>query len=92
LLLAAVPARAAAQNTDIFPPASIKKTIAAVRIDTDLRVDGVLDEPEWQLTKASPRFTQVEPHQGAPTDFETDVRVLYNRQFLYIGIFAREPL
>ena len=57
-LLVVIPTSAASQNTDIFAPDSIKKTIAAVRIETQLRVDGVLDEPEWQLTKASPRFTQ----------------------------------
>ena len=90
-LLFAIPTSAASQSAEIFSPDPIKKTIAAVRIETLLRVDGVLDEPEWQLTKASPRFTQIEPHQGAPTDFETTVRVLYNKEFLYVGVFARDP-
>lgn len=90
LLLIAIPTTAIAQNADVFAPDSIKKTIAAVRIETQLRIDGVLNEPEWNLAKASPHFTQVEPHQGAPSSFETTVRVLYNKQFLYIGIFSQD--
>lgn len=90
-LLVAIPTSAAAQTTDIFRPATVPKTIQAVRIETQLRVDGVLDESEWQLAKASPRFTQVEPQQGAPATFETVVRVLYNGEFLYVGVFSRDP-
>lgn len=92
LLLLAMPANAASQNADIFAPDPIKKTIQAVRIETQLRIDGVLNEPEWNLAKPSPHFTQVEPHQGAPSSFETTIRVLYNREFLYIGIYAQDPL
>ena len=92
LLLIAFPTRVAAQSADVFPPDSVKQTIAAVRIDTPLRIDGVLNEPEWNRAPASPHFTQVEPHQGAPSSFATAIRVLYNRQFLYIGVFAQDPL
>jgi len=90
-LLFAVPAIAASQSADVFAPNSVKKTIEAVRIESDLRIDGVLNEPEWKLAKASPHFTQVEPHQGAPSDFETTIKVLYNRQFLYLGVYAQDP-
>lgn len=90
-LLIAVPAIAASQRADVFAPDSVKRTIEAVRIETQLRIDGVLNEPEWSLTKPSPHFTQVEPQQGAPSNFETVLRVLYNRQFLYVGIFSQDP-
>lgn len=90
-VLFAIPAIAASQNTDVFPPDSVKKTIQAVRIETQLHIDGVLNEPEWKLTQASPHFTQVEPNQGAPSSFATVVRVLYNQQFLYVGIFSQDP-
>jgi hypothetical protein len=89
-LLVAIPAIVASQSADVFAPDSVKRTITAVRIETQLRIDGVLNEPEWNLAKSSPRFTQVEPHQGAPSSFETTVRVLYNKQFLYVGIFSQD--
>lgn len=80
------------QNNDIFKPDSIKKEIEAVQITTSLHIDGLLNEPEWNLAKASPRFIQVEPYQGAPPNHATEVRVLYNRQYLYFGIFAHDSV
>jgi hypothetical protein len=90
-LLLTVPAGVASAQADVFPPDPVKKTITAVMITTPLRVDGVLDEPEWRLAAASPRFTQVEPQQGAPSNFATSVRVLYNAQYLYVGVFSQDP-
>jgi hypothetical protein len=81
-----------AQNAGSFKPDSIKKEIEAVPISSSLHIDGFLQESEWKLAKPSPRFTQVEPYQGKAPRFETDVKVLFNRQYLYLGIFARDSL
>ena len=51
-----------------------------------------IDEPEWELAAASPHFTQVDPEQGKPALFDTEVKVLFNRQYLYVGFFASDPL
>ena len=80
------------QDAIVFKPDSIRKEITAVQITSSLRIDGLLNEPEWSLAKASPRFTQIEPHQNAAPNFETYIRVLYNRQFLYISVFAQDTL
>jgi hypothetical protein len=80
------------QNADVFQPDSLKKEIDAVQIHTSLQIDGLLNEPEWELAKPSPRFVEIEPVQGNPPGEETDVKVLYNRQYLYIGIFAHDSL
>jgi hypothetical protein len=80
------------QNTEIFKPDSIKKEIDAVQITTALHIDGVMNEPEWKLAKPSPRFIQIEPYQGHPPSEETLVKVLYNKQYLYFGIFAHDSL
>jgi hypothetical protein len=79
-----------AQHTGIFKPDSIKKEIEAFPISSSLHIDGLLQEAEWKLARNSPRFTQVEPYQGEAPRFETDVRVLFNRQYLYLGIFAHD--
>ncbi|MBS1974297.1 MAG: carbohydrate binding family 9 domain-containing protein, partial [Bacteroidetes bacterium] len=81
-----------AQPADIFKPDSVKKEINAVQIHSSLHIDGVLNEPEWQLASPSPRFTQIEPYQGEAPTCETFIKVLYNKQDLYIGIFAKDPL
>ncbi|HEY8659637.1 MAG TPA: DUF5916 domain-containing protein [Hanamia sp.] len=80
------------QNTEIFAPDSVRKEIEAVQISTSLHIDGLLNEKEWKLAKPSPRFIQIEPYQGQPAGEETDVKVLYNRQYLYFGIFAHDSL
>jgi len=81
-----------AQNAEGFKPDSVKKEIEAVRITSSLHIDGVLNDAEWQKAKPSPRFTQIEPLQGSTPHFETEVKALYNKQYLYFGIFARDSL
>lgn len=76
----------------IFQPARKPVTIQATEIQEKLRIDGRLDEADWQRAKPIRGFTQVDPRQGRPATFDTDVRVLFNRQFLYIAAFNRDTL
>ncbi len=81
-----------AQDAVVFKPDSIRKEIIATKITGNLSVNGHLDEADWKNAKPSPRFTQIEPYQGQDPNFETSVKVLYNRQFLYFGIFSRDSM
>lgn len=81
-----------AQDADSFKPDSVRKKMHAVATTSFLRIDGVLKEPEWNLATASPQFIQIEPHQHQKPNFETEVKVLYNRQYLYFGINALDSL
>jgi hypothetical protein len=92
LLLLFFTSRAFAQDSEIFKPDPNRKEITASRISRSLTIDGFMREPEWQLAKPSTRFIQVEPQQGKAPNYETEVRVLYNRQYLYVGIFSRDSL
>jgi hypothetical protein len=83
---------ASAQDVIFFKPDSVKKRINAVQITSFLHIDGVLDEPEWRLTQPSPRFTQIEPYQGKTPSHATDVKVLYNKQYLYFGVFSHDSM
>jgi hypothetical protein len=80
------------QDAGTFKPDSIPKEIFAVPITTSLRIDGIMNEEEWKLALPSPRFIQIEPYQNQPPNFETDVKILYNRKYLYVGVFARDSL
>ena len=84
--------KGSAQDASVFKPDSIRKELMATQIKTNLKVDGILTDFEWKQTKPSPRFIQIEPFQGAAPNFETDVRVLYNKQYLYFGIFSKDSL
>jgi len=92
ILLLFVSSGVLAQDADFFKPDSNRKKIEAVKISGSIRIDGVMDEPEWKLAKPSPHFTQVEPQQGKPSHFETEIKVLYNRTYLYVGVVAHDPL
>ena len=68
------------------------KEIRATKIETRLNIDGILNEPEWALAAASPHFVQIDPEQGKPVHFETKIKVLYNKVYLYVGIIALDTL
>ncbi len=81
-----------AQDAEVFKPDSIKKEIRAKQITTKLKIDGVMNDAEWKKAPSSPQFTQIEPFQGEKPNHHTDVRVLYNQQYLYFGIFSKDSL
>ena len=60
-----------AQGQKIFDPPDKKdkRIIEATQIETNLNVDGKLNEPAWQNAKAYQQFTQVEPLQGNASKF-----------------------
>ncbi len=54
-------------------------------IDEAIKIDGRLDEPEWQDAEMLDSFMQQTPDEGEPASEKTEVRVMYDNQFLYIG-------
>jgi hypothetical protein len=86
---------AAAQDQPIFPPDSVKRVVVATPIrtgppDRQVRIDGRLDEAVWQQATPASRFTMIEPVQRDRANHDTDLRLLYNQQYLYIGAFCRD--
>jgi hypothetical protein len=70
-----------------------KRAITAVRTETPLKVDGLLNDPAWQNALFQGQFTQREPEEGAPASEKTEVGFLYNEKYLYIGVkcYDSEP-
>ncbi len=64
------------------------KTVTAVRVNSPVRIDGVLDEPAWAEAVPATGFTQREPDEGKPATESTEVRVLYDGEALYVGFIA----
>jgi hypothetical protein len=83
---------ATAQDAQIFKPDSIRRKIEAVKIFTNLKIDGLLNDKEWLQAKPFNDYTEIEPHQGAKPKQITETRILFNKQFLYISTFARDSL
>lgn len=57
----------------------------AVRLDSELRIDGILDEPIWDQAPYTDRFIQKEPVEGAPAVNDSRVWILYDDEALYVG-------
>jgi hypothetical protein len=80
------------QDPSVFKPDSIRRKHIATEISSSLKVDGFFREEEWKKASVSNGFTEIEPDQGNVPAFRTDLRVLYNRQYLYFGIYARDSM
>lgn len=51
-------------------------------------IDGRLDEAYWQKAPVLSDFTQQNPDDGQPATEKTEVRILYSRDSLYVGVRA----
>lgn len=64
--------------------------VSIPRIEADVRIDGVLDEPPWAQATRLTEFSQYQPVDGRPAEEQTDVLVWYSPDALWFGIIARD--
>jgi hypothetical protein len=67
-----------------------RKSLAAVRISAPIRMDGVLDEEAWRQVASADHFIQAEPYEGEQATEQTDVKVLYDSENLYVGVYCHD--
>ncbi|MEE8348416.1 MAG: DUF5916 domain-containing protein [Acidobacteriota bacterium] len=65
-----------------------KRSVEVLRIDSEIVIDGEMDEPAWQRAQPAADFIQQEPVMGEPGSEPTEVRLLYDETTLYIGIYC----
>ena len=65
-----------------------EKEIRVRLIEGGIVIDGELDEPEWDLAEPITDFLQHEPQTGEPATELTEVRILYDPQNLYLGVYC----
>jgi hypothetical protein len=99
---AAIPAagrtESAAGAVGPTPPATLinyetihlEKRIIAVRAAGAITLDGALDEAAWSQAPIANGFIQNDPREGSAATYDTDVRVLYDDDALYFGVFAHD--
>ena len=70
---------------------TVIKTISALPIpDGNLRIDGILDDEAWQRVRFVSDFVQRDPDEGAEATEQTEFSVLYDDEYLYVGIMAHD--
>src|SRR5690348_4775666 len=61
------------------------------RLESEVHIDGVLDEPVWAHAVRLTGFSEFSPKDGLPAEDSTDVLVWYSASAIYFGIRAFEP-
>ena len=78
-----------AQSAPIdYETARRDRHLPAKRAEGLIVLDGVLDEGSWVAAPVAKGFIQNDPREGQPATFDTEVRLLYDDDALYIGVFA----
>ena len=74
-----------------YETAPLERRLLAERCLGGIVVDGSLGEADWQSAPVATNFIQSEPREGAPATYDTEVRTLYNDDYLYFGVVAYDP-
>lgn len=70
--------------------AQTRRSVQAIPVQGTVEVDGEFHEPEWKSAPLATDFIQAEPLEGQPSTERTEVRLLYDRQTLYVGVTCYE--
>jgi hypothetical protein len=90
--VACVPSLAAAQSNGSinYDTARHERKLPATRATSAITLDGRLDEAAWSTASIAKDFIQNDPREGEPATFDTEVRMVYDDDALYIGVFAQD--
>lgn len=91
VLLLLPPVDASASTGQDLDAIRAGKRVTAVRITQPIRVDGVLDEPEWERATPTSDFYQQQPAEFELASRRTEVRFLYDEDTLYVGAILYDP-
>ncbi len=88
----ALPDLAAQEKID-FATAHLSRKMTALAVENGrITVDGILDEPEWARAEPATDFIQRLPALGRPATERTEVRILYDRDNIYVGAHCYDSL
>jgi hypothetical protein len=81
----------------VFLPALVAAqagpTVTIPRLEGEIVIDGVLDEPPWEQAARLTDFHQYQPVDGRPAEERTEVRAFYTPSAILFAVLAydREP-
>lgn len=64
------------------------KEVNALKTESAIKVDGLLDEPEWAEAPEAGDFIQLQPEKGKPSSERTVVRILFDDHYVYFGFWC----
>jgi len=72
----------------VLKGASEPNVINAVKITRPLDLNGRMDDDIWKQAPAISNFTQRELNEGVPATERTEVRIVYDDESLYVGVWC----
>jgi hypothetical protein len=72
------------------PTDSTRRRLVARRATGVMRLDGHLTEDDWRSAPVARDFMQVRPDYVPGSAFQSEVRILYDDEHLYVGAFNRD--
>ena len=63
-----------------------QKTFSGKRTDHAITLDGMLLEVAWDEAETATDFIINYPNPGIPSPYKSEVRFLYDDQYIYIGV------
>lgn len=81
------------QKTDLtFPPSTTPIKVISKKTKGKIKIDGILNEEDWKNIKPITNFYRMEPKQGGKYVYVTEVKVLFDDRYLYVGAFCKDSL
>lgn len=68
-----------------------KYTIHIKKSNTPIKLDGLLDEDSWKAADIAKNFFLNRPYDSSFAKLQTEVRVLFDDNFIYVGAICYEP-
>jgi len=69
-----------------------QKKSFTVKFSTDkISVDGVMNEPIWEIAESAGEFQQYFPSDDVPAEHQTDIRMVTDGKTLFIGVKVYTP-
>lgn len=70
-------------NTNQKPEITISKCS-----NTEIKIDGVLDEPVWEKCETASDFVEIEPGDNTAATVKTEVKMTYDENYLYVAFIC----
>lgn len=83
---------AAQSNGPVAAGESARAPVAAASLrQAPISIDGRLTEPDWGTAPVATGFVQRQPNEGRPAVHQTEVRILFDEEAMYIGARMHDP-
>lgn len=83
-------ARSLSSQAEVVARPSTRALALDADADDGVRLDGLLDDAVWHRASVASGLRQQDPAEGQPATEDTEVRVLYDHETLYVGVLARD--